>query len=83
MKGCSSMQTLRVYRFVMLRMWRCCMSGLVCVRGGRFIMILMSFFCVLMNGCICFGGVLCDPYCDASGEVCVDLRVVELFHCVY
>ena len=36
----------------MLRMWRCCMSGLVCVRGGRFITILMSFFCVLMSGCM-------------------------------
>ena len=35
----------------MLRMWSSFMSGAVCVRGGRFVMILMSCFCVLMSGC--------------------------------
>ena len=35
----------------MLRMWSFCISGPVCVRGGRFMMILMSFWCVLISGC--------------------------------
>ena len=35
----------------MLRMCSFFISGLVCVRGGRFMMILMSFFCVLASGC--------------------------------
>ena len=35
----------------MLRMWSFCISGPVCVRGGRFMMILMSFSCVLISGC--------------------------------
>ena len=28
------------------------MMGLVCVLGGRFLMSLISFFCVLMSGCV-------------------------------
>ena len=27
------------------------LSGPICVRGGRFMMILISFFCVLISGC--------------------------------
>ena len=36
----------------MLRICSSCISGFVCVRGGRFIMILIIFFCVLVSGCM-------------------------------
>ena len=34
----------------MFRIRRSVMSGLVCVRGGWFLMILISFLCILLSG---------------------------------
>ena len=62
----------------MLRMWSFCISGPVCIRGDRFIMILMSFFCVLISGCryVLVG----SSESDFPDEVWVGVGVVELFH---
>jgi hypothetical protein len=50
MYGCASVHTVCMCRFVMLSSLCLVMSGLVCVRGGRLHMILMSFFWILMSG---------------------------------
>ena len=50
MKGCISTHTLMIYRFVSFNMRSVFISGWVCVRGGAFVMSLISFFCVLISG---------------------------------
>ena len=63
-------------------MWSFCISGLVCVRGGRFMMILMIFFCVLMSGCMysLLGNCVPQIVTFPMDEVWVGVGVVELFH---
>ena len=52
MYGCASAHTVCMCRLVMLRSSCLVMSGLVCDPGGRLHMILMSFFWILMSGCM-------------------------------
>lgn len=52
MCGCSSIAVLSVYRFIMFSILSLFMSGFVCVCGGRFMISRISFFCVLISGCM-------------------------------
>ena len=50
----------------MLRMWSFCISGPVCVRGGRFMMILMSFFCVVISSKEALTTIVFMTFMDSS-----------------
>ena len=52
MYGCNSTATRSVYRWIMFSTCSCFINGFVCVCGGRLYISLISFFCVLISGCM-------------------------------
>ena len=69
------MQTLSVYRLVILSMLSLDMMGSVCARGGTLAMRRMIFFCVRMSGCMYVFLLSSVPHTDidpiSNGKMCV------------
>ena len=59
------------------------MIGFVCVRGGRFFMILrICFLCFYDWLYVCFRAVVGSPDRDSSDQVWECVHVVDVFHFV-